>query len=274
MVREETGAVPMVRLVSGHFRSGPGYSAWRSRGTPDWILTYTIAGLGRYGHALGEIICEPGQLVLLRPGTLHDYGVEPKRQSWEFLWVHFHPRADWIEWLAWPEEAPGLMRLDVKRSAYRSRILARFRSAHALAIGSERRRDDLAMNALEEVLLWCDRANHAERTPLDPRLKLAMDHCCRNLAEKITLGTLARVSGLSPSRLSFLFHSQAGDAPIRYLERQRLARAKDLLEVTAEPVQDIAAHVGFDDPFYFSVRFRRHTGMSPRAFRKRAQGRR
>ncbi|MBA3708028.1 MAG: arabinose operon transcriptional regulator AraC [Planctomycetes bacterium] len=268
--RLETEALPITKLVSGHFHSGPDYACWRSHGTRDWMLTYTIGGLGRYGHALGEIIVQPGELVLVRPGTLHDYGVEPRRQSWHFLWVHFHPRPEWIEWLAWPEEAPGLMRLDAKRSAHRARIAKRFHEVHALATGSERRREEHAMNALEEVLLWCDGANRAERTPLDARLKLAMDHCCRHLSERITLDTLARVSGLSPSRLSYLFQTQAGDAPIRYLERQRLARAKDLLEVTADPVKEVAAHVGFDDPFYFSVRFRRLTGLSPRAFRKRA----
>jgi AraC family transcriptional regulator, arabinose operon regulatory protein len=274
VVREETGSVPTLKLVTGHFRAGQGYGAWRSHGTSDWLLTYTIAGLGRYGHALGEIICQPGELVLLRPGALHDYGVEPKRLHWEFLWAHLHPRAEWLEWLAWPEEAPGLMRLDARRSTHRARILKRFRDVHALATSSERQRDELAMNALEEVLLWCDGVNHAERTPLDARLKAAMDYCCRNLAERITLGTLAKVSGLSPSRLSYLFQTQAGDAPMRYLERQRLTRAQDLLEVTSDPVKDVAAHVGFDDPFYFSVRFRRHTRLSPRAYRQRAQKRR
>src|SRR4051812_13888715 len=272
--RKEVGWKWVGKLVTGYFRSGPGYECWRTRGTPDWLLTYTYSGLGRYGHALGEIVCEPGQLVLLRPGTLHDYGVEPKKQYWEFAWAHFHPRPEWLALLAWPEAAPGLLRLDLSRSTYRSRIARRFREAHAFASSSETRREDLAMNALEEVLLWCDAANPQHDAPPDPRVRAAMDHCCRNLAEPVTLGTLAKSCGLSPSRLSYLFQEQVGQSPMRWLEHQRLARAQDLLEVTTETVQAVAAQVGFTDPFYFSSRFRRSVGMSPRAWRRTAQQRR
>jgi AraC family transcriptional regulator of arabinose operon len=262
------------KLVTGYFRSGPGYDCWRSRGTPDWLLTYTYAGLGRYGHAVGEVICQPGELVLLRPGTLHDYGVEPKKQYWEFVWAHFHPRTEWLEWLAWPEEAPGLMRLSLAKSEYRARVARRFRDANDLARSSASRREDLAMNALEEVLLWCDAANPQHDAPPDPRVRAAMEHCCRNLGDRVTLGGLAKVCGLSPSRLSYLFQTQLGQSPMRWLEHQRIARARDLLEVTVEPVQAIAEQVGFSDPFYFSSRFRRSVGMSPRSWRRTAQKRR
>lgn len=269
--QSETGWRWVGKCVTGHFDEGPDYACWRSKGTPDWLLTYTIGGLGRFGHALGEIICKPGELVLLKPGALHDYSVEPRRQSWEFLWVHFHPRTDWLELLSWPEEAPGLMRLDLAKSPQRKLVARRFADAHHLASGSERRREDLAMNALEEVLLWCDAANPAHSAPPDARVRAAMDHCCRNLSDDITLTSLSRECGLSPSRLSFLFQQQAGVPPMRYLEHQRLARAKDLLQVTADTVQDIATQVGFADPFYFSMRFHRFTGMSPRSYRRASQ---
>ena len=272
--RKEVGWKWIGKLVTGYFREGPGYECWRSRGTPDWLLTYTVAGLGRYGHALGEFTCQPGELVLLKPGALHDYGVEPRKQYWEFVWAHFHPRAEWLELLAWREEAPGLMRLDLSGSPNRSRVARRFRDAHALANSTEHRREDLAMNALEEVLLWCDAANPKHDAPPDPRVRAAMDHCCRNLADRITLGSLAKTCGLSASRLSYLFQSQVGLPPMRWLEHQRLARAKDLLEVTVEPVQAVAEQVGFSDPFYFSSRFRRSVGMSPRAWRRTTQRRR
>lgn len=270
MPRTETGWRWIGKLVTGYFRSGPGYACWRSHGTPDWIVTYTYAGLGRYGHALGEITVEPGQLVLIKPGALHDYSVEPTRQYWEFAWAHFHPRPAWVELLAWPEEAPGLMRLDLAGSPYRARIARRMRDMHDLHSGSERLREELAMNALEEVLLWADAANPARAAPADDRVRKAMDHCGRNLSSDITLASLAKVCGLSPSRLSFLFQEHAGMPPMRWLEQQRLARAKDLLEVTTDPVQRIAEQVGFSDPFYFSARFRKAAGRSPRAWRQQA----
>jgi AraC family transcriptional regulator of arabinose operon len=257
-------------LVTGYFHSGPGYSCWRSHGTTDWLLTYTLDGLGRYGHALGEVICRPGEAMLLKPSVLHDYGVEPGKQYWEFVWAHFHPRPSWLPLLAWSEEAPGLMRLDLRASPYRERISRRFMLAHELATSSERRSEELAMNALEEVLLWCDAANPREHQAMDPRIAAAMEHCCRNLSERITLRSLSKICGLSPSRLSYLFLTQVGQPPMRWLEHQRLARAKNLLEVTIDPVHVISEQVGFSDAFYFSARFRRALGKSPRAWRRAA----
>ena len=273
MARKEESWRWISKLITGYFRSGPGYSCWRSRGTGDWLLTYTFDGLGRYGHALGEVICRPGELVLLRPRVLHDYGVEPSKQYWEFVWAHFHPRAEWLDWLSWPEEAPGLMRLDLARAPQRERVAKRFVEAHELSTAGERRASDLGMNALEEVLLWCDDANPRQQVPIDARVRAAMTHCFRNLASPLSLGGLATVCGLSPSRLSFLFKAQVGMAPMRWLEHQRLARAKDLLEATVEPIQTVAEQVGYSDAFHFSSRFRQALGMSPRAWRQAAQER-
>src|SRR5947207_906074 len=73
-------------IVTGHFHEGPGYAAYREFGTDDFPLVYTVSGRGRFGYRTGEFICKPGDLVMLRPGAFHDYGVEPQLQRWELLW--------------------------------------------------------------------------------------------------------------------------------------------------------------------------------------------
>ena len=57
--------------------------------------------------------------------------------------------------------------------------------------------------------------------------------------------------------------------PQQFLEQQRLDRARQLLELSGRSIGDIAADVGFDNPFYFTLRFKRLTGLSPRDYRKR-----
>ncbi len=54
---------------------------------------------------------------------------------------------------------------------------------------------------------------------------------------------------------------------MQYLEQRRLDRAMELLGRTSMSVKDIAGAVGFENPFYFTLRFRKHTGYSPRRFR-------
>lgn len=264
----ETPHPPVAQLLTGWFRERHKYSAWRPKGTEDWLLICTIAGRGRFGFAGEEWIAGPGDLVLLRPGAPHDYGLEPTRRRWELLWTHFHPRPHWMDWLNWPEIAPGLMRLGIGDIKLRRRIERRFADAHARATTARRRRDDLAMNALEELLLWCDGANpNTQAGKTDPRVQAAMDHMCRHMAEPITLNSLAETSGLSVSRLAHLFRRQTGTTPQQFLESQRITRAKRLLELTTMSVKEIAREVGYDNPFYFSLRFKRTAGISPKNYR-------
>ena len=260
----------IVQLVTGHFQETAGYSSWRERGTADWLLIATLGGGGRFGSDTGEFRTQPGDLTLLRPGTRHDY---TSGEHWELLWTHFHPRADWLTWLIWPEEAPGLMRLPLREPVIRQKILARFREMHHLATGALRHRETFAMNALEEVLLWCDTQNPlSEQARLDHRVRDVMDYLVRHLADPLTPAQYGAVSGLSPSRLSHLFRAQVGQTPQQFLEEQRLRRAAQLLELTSRPVAVIAAEVGYENPFYFTLRFKKHSGLSPRDYRKKHGG--
>ena len=268
--RAETSSASVVQLITGWFRERQKYSNWRSRGTNDWLLIYTVGGKGRFGFVGGQIIAEPGDLVLLRPGTLHDYGVESTLRRWELIWAHFNPRPQWLDWLNWPEIAPGLMRLRIEGPVERARIKRRFADTHQLATTARRRREDLAMNALEELLLWVDDLNPKTQVGrVDPRVQLAMDEMCRNFNGEINLDSLAQTCGLSVSRLAHLFRLQTGTTPQRFLELQRINRAKQLLELTALSVKEIAREVGYENPLYFSLRFKRFARVSPRGYRGR-----
>jgi AraC-like DNA-binding protein len=48
-----------------------------------------------------------------------------------------------------------------------------------------------------------------------------------------------------------------------------MARARQLLITSDHTVAEIAASVGYQDPFYFSRQFRAVNGVSPREFRAR-----
>src|SRR6478672_9534036 len=103
--RQETPGIEVRRIITGHFDERGAYSVYRARGTPDWLLVYTLAGRGRLG---ADLFARPGELTILRPGTLHDYGLVGPDLHWELLWAHFHPRAEWSPLLQLPQAAPGL----------------------------------------------------------------------------------------------------------------------------------------------------------------------
>ncbi|HEV7301531.1 MAG TPA: arabinose operon transcriptional regulator AraC [Tepidisphaeraceae bacterium] len=256
-------------LYPGHLREGAGYYAYRPDGTADWLMIYTVAGRGRFGHAGGDAIAKHGDVTLLRPGTLHDYGVEEALQQWELLWVHFHPRAAWLEWLGWPEDAPGLMTLRLGSDAVSHRVRQRFVDMNALYVGPHRHARHLAMNALEEIVLTCDGVNPlTQQVKIDARIRDAMEHVARHLADRHTVEDLAEVGGLSVSRLAHLFREQTGRTPQQFVETQRINRATQLLELSGKSIKEIAHELGFENPFYFTLRFKKHVGVSPKAYRQ------
>lgn len=68
-------APPRAVLVSGHFEQVPGYRVIRQRGSGSWLLTFTVAGRGRYRQPGLELDANPGDAVLLAPESYNDYGV-------------------------------------------------------------------------------------------------------------------------------------------------------------------------------------------------------
>lgn len=46
------------------------------------------------------------------------------------------------------------------------------------------------------------------------------------------------------------------------------SEAKRLLKYESQSVKEIAFRLGFNDPFYFSNFFKKHTGLSPKAYRE------
>ena len=90
-----------------------------------------------------------------------------------------------------------------------------------------------------------------------------------HLAEPTDLSRIARDLGVSRSTLSRRCRDGCG-ASVQVLHRDvKLEWARELLVSTSAPIAEVAARVGIADAFYFSRVFARHTGVSPREFRRR-----
>jgi AraC family transcriptional regulator of arabinose operon len=163
------------------------------------------------------------------------------------------------------------MRLNLGDPEIRQRVILRLKDMARSQSLAQVRRDVFGLNALEEVLLWCDSLNPLQiSSSVDPRIRRSMDFLTTHLSEPFSEERLAKTAGLSPSRLRHLFRLQTGDSPRRFLEEQRMRRAKEMLALSRQTISEIAQELGFASPFYFSLRFKKYAGESPRAFRDRA----
>ncbi|APX34832.1 hypothetical protein BH708_11515 [Brachybacterium sp. P6-10-X1] len=255
-------------MLAGELDQGAGYHVRRSRGTEDWLLLHTLDGAGIVHAPDGtRLVTTSGDAVLLRPGTPHDYGTDPSARHWHLLFCHVHPPATWLALLDWPEAAPGIgrIRLGAEVDERVQQALHGAARATRLDVG---RPELFALNGIEAALLWFDTQN-PRRHQLDERVLRVLEHLDAHLAEEVDVAGLAAVAHLSPSRLAHLFTAQVGTSISRYVQAQRLELAARLLEMTGEPVSEVARRVGFHDALYFSRRFRRWHGTSPSSYRAR-----
>jgi AraC family transcriptional regulator, arabinose operon regulatory protein len=88
-----------------------------------------------------------------------------------------------------------------------------------------------------------------------------------HLVENISLGDLSKQYNYSVSRFSNLFKQKTGYAPIDYFLQMKMQKACQQLDFTTDSIKSIAYEMGFDDPYYFSKRFRTVIGMSPKKYR-------
>lgn len=83
--------------------------------------------------------------------------------------------------------------------------------------------------------------------------------------------TLVERSGLPERTFKRRFTAATGYSPIAYVQHVRVEEAKRRLERTAEPVDRISYAVGYEDPASFRRLFKRITGISPGAYRRKLQ---
>lgn len=89
-------------------------------------------------------------------------------------------------------------------------------------------------------------------------------------AEKISLDLIAKNMYLSSAYISKIFKEETGEAPINYLIKMRLERARVQLESDdQQSIKMISNSVGYDDVYYFSKLFKKYYGMSPVNYRTR-----
>ena len=114
----------------------------------------------------------------------------------------------------------------------------------------------------------CAELGASRRVAKAHRFGPVIAHINENLAGQIKAADLYRLAGLSHSRFSEQFRAAFGVPLVRYIQAQRLKRAKRLLRSTEMSVTDVAFACGFGASSLFNTAFKREAGVSPTQFRR------
>jgi len=99
------------------------------------------------------------------------------------------------------------------------------------------------------------------------KIEQSITYMLRHLDESLQVATLAAQANISASHFFALFKRRIGCAPIDYFIRLRMQHACRLLDETVLSVKEVAATLGYDDPFYFSRIFKSVNHVAPREYR-------
>lgn len=137
-----------------------------------------------------------------------------------------------------------------------------------------KRQNVVVFNRLEEAMTMgfrpCKRCQPANR-PVSKQAWVTEINCvlARHYSERLTTRKLADWVHGSPSYLRHVYKELTGITPQQKLTAIRMARAKELLQKTEQPVSNIGQLVGIDNPTYFIHQFKTFNGETPLQYRKR-----
>lgn len=260
-------------IIAGHYDASPRYFVERQEGRNDWLLLVSLEGLGRVASGKISATLPPGSLALIPPQAPQDYRTASEGPGfWNFVWIHFFPPLHWRALLNWSQgesaSARQMRLLDLRATlpSAERRVRTFVLTAVRHAAEDSPNGDALAMNALEAILLWCQRAlgtrpNLAER---DAFAETVRAHIHWDLAHPPSAEALAAHTHLSLSRFRHRFKATFGLTLTDYIDQARMVRAKQLLlSEVCDTVKAVARTLGFNDPAYFTRRFTALYGFPP-----------
>jgi len=104
---------------------------------------------------------------------------------------------------------------------------------------------------------------HIEWAVVDPFVDTVQRYLIEHIADSVTTASLAKYFGMSRSYFCRRFRAEAHIPPMAELQKQRLFKARMLLQTTNIPVKQIARMVGFSDTAALTHMFYRTMNTTP-----------
>jgi YesN/AraC family two-component response regulator len=119
-----------------------------------------------------------------------------------------------------------------------------------------------ALNRMTEKYYHAGRGTHSDS------IQKALQYILANTDKKIMLQDVADYACISPGYLSTLFKREYRQNLVDFINQTKIDMACELLRENKHRINEISFMLGFENAYYFTRVFRRHTGLTPSEFRE------
>lgn len=232
-----------------------------------YLIHFVISGKGIYSLNGKKFAVHTGEAFLIYPNMPINYWAD-RYDPWEFCWVGFNGADARIlmDASGFTPEKPVIAPRspEIMHKLIMDIYECRGQETHELITMTARLYDFLAQlieNAAKDSIPLRERAGSAH-------IQHACDYIANNYTRKISVTDIAFYANLSRSRLYRVFMQHVALSPLQYLREFRIRQACNLMHKGHNSIKEIAYTVGFNNPLYFSVLFRRLTGKTPSEYIK------
>lgn len=252
-------------LFTCFFKHKDGDYSFRGEMHDFWEFTYIVEGSASVANDDSVYVLNKGELLFHRPMEFHrNWG---NGKPFEVLVMSFQAKGDVMDSLAdrvFSIDLAGHNALfDIKREideAYEVRNMTAYTDGTS----------PLSLNAvalkLELFMLGLIRQGasekKAENSAASAEFSKIVSVMNGNLHRNLSVEEIADIAKIGVSNMKKICHKYTGVGPAKHFLRLKIARAIQLLEGGAN-VTEVSDALGFCTQSYFSVVFKRETGMSP-----------
>ena len=252
----------------GYFPKALDHYCQRPHGCVDNILFYCVQGKGYYTLDGHTFTLNPNQYVIVPATDKPLVYWSDTEDPWSIYWVHFTSDALQAFNRAYhivPEQGPQYIPHNEKgiriwEEMYEN--LSRGYSPENLM------NTNLCLYHLIATFVFSQQQNQNSSSPEKAIIRETIDYMKNNLDKTIRIEDFADLNKYSVSHFSKLFRLTTGMSPIEYFIHLKMQKACQLLYTEDSRVKQIAALLGYDDPYYFSRLFKKYMNTSPETYRK------
>lgn len=142
-----------------------------------------------------------------------------------------------------------------------------------IAMDDNSQKDIMADFALKELLIRLMQTQARSMVEKNivknkSRIGFVVDYIKRNLHQKLSIDSIAKLAYVSKSNFFKMFKDELGTSPNDFILQERINRAKELL-ASQTSIKETAFQTGFSDTNYFTRVFKQLEGVTPKSYQDR-----